>query len=146
MEKLLELRKFFHCFFRAGVKNWLQLTLNSFLPTNSFLLSTIYWIFTKFPVLLENEHLKRLNLPTANRAAINTRPAGEPSLYLIGPSHTSSTSVSPAAEEFPPAWGGAHSQESMSLHTQSGLGSLAQCRAATAHPFQDKNLFLLPVT
>lgn len=116
----------------------------SLLQMVSFLLSTIYWIFTEFTA--GNEHFKRPNHPTANGGVTHTCPAGEQSLYLIGLSHTSSTSVCPAAEEFPPAWGGRHSQESVSLHSQSGLGSLAQCRAATAHPFQDKNLFLLPVT
>lgn len=52
----------------------------------------------------------------------------------------------PTSRGFSSSMGCTCSQESMSLHTQSGLGSLAQCRAATAHPFQDKNLFPLPVT
>lgn len=146
MKKLLKLRNFFHYFFSAGGKNWLQLTLKSLPPTNSFHPALDCWIFTEFPIMLENEHFKKPSHPTANRAVVHTCPAGEQSLYLRGISHTFSTSVSPPAAEFPPAWGCTSSQGSMSLNTQSGLGSLAQCWAATAHPFQDKNLFLLPVT
>lgn len=98
MEKLLKLRKFFHCFFSAGKRagfSLLQLDslppTNSFLPALDYLLDSIYYLFPQ-----NSQYCWEMNIwkdqitpPQANRAVINTRPAGEQSLYLTGLSHTS---------------------------------------------------------
>lgn len=117
----------------------------SLLHIVSILLSTICQVFTEFPIFLENEHFKRPSHPTANRAVVHTSCRGAKPVFNRTFSHILHLCV-PTSRGFSSTMGCTCSQESMSLHTQSGLASLAQCRAATAHPFQDKNLFPLPVT